>query len=504
MKKILSGTTALIAAVGFASAAFAADAPAAAPVLGCAAAGGGYFAIPGGDGTCLRVYGLARTDVQVNPAQTRANSSGFALMMGSAKFATKTPSDYGTVFSYHEFRLRARSNAGSSTSTPVYNSSTTGYNSAQFTPQLYQSYVQFTGLTVGRHTTFTTLYSDLQHSGSKFKATDFAMAGGGGDHPYELLGISNGASDNKVNLINYTVEAIPGLFFAAGIEDPSDVRGNILLVNNAKTGVSGDTLSSTGGITAGTAGAITSVKSSSDAGATIGTGNGYGGVNVPDMVLSVRNDGTWGNIMASVVAHQVNTTTASAANTGYTGAVTSSLWGYAVNTNAVIAVPGLGNGGTDVVNVAAGYEAGAMKYVFQGGSNWATTLTNNTRGGAALGSGVANLRAADAYIDTSTGVMTLTKGYAGSIGAVHFFTPTISGDAVASYGKVTSGSGAYDATMITGTVGVTWRPINNLFFIAEGNIVRLDNPAYNTANGSSKFALGNTNYIGNFRVEKDF
>jgi len=478
MKKILSGTTALIAAVGFASAALAQSAPAAAPVLGCAAGGTGYFAIPGGDGTCLRVYGLARNDIQINPAQTRADSSGFALFMGSAKFATKSPSDYGTVFSYHEFRLRARSNAGSSTTTPVYNSSGTGYNSAQFTPQLYQSYIQFGGLTIGRHTTFTTLYSDLQHSGAKFKATDFAMAGGGGDHPYELLGISNGVSDNKVNLVNYTFQATPDLFLAVGIEDPSDVRGNIMLVNPAS-------------------GAISSVRAVNSATYSVGDGNGYGGVLVPDAVVSVRNDATWGNVMASAVAHQVNTTKASVANTGSTTPATSSLWGYALNTNAVLAVPGLGNGGTDVVNIGAGYEQGAQKYVFQGGSNWGTTKSLATNG-------VANLYAADAYINTSTGVMTLTKGYAATIGAVHFFTPTISGDFAASYGKVTSGSSAYDTKMITGTVGVAWRPINNLFFVAEGNVVRIDNPAYTTAGGTNKVALGATNYIANVRVEKDF
>lgn len=239
MKRILSGTTALIAVAGFASAAFAADAPAATPVLGCAAFGVGYFAIPGGDGTCIRVGGFIRDDNWTLPSASHATAGIATQITARIALSSKTNTDIGLVDTLFDFRLYGKTNTASSSAySQNFESSSTGYNSAVFTPKVYQGYAQFAGFTVGRHETFSALYGDLLHSGGSFGANDWDMTAGGGygAHDWELLGAANAQNQTYVNMLAYQIEPIKSVFASVSLEDGTDERGNILIANGNSAG----------------------------------------------------------------------------------------------------------------------------------------------------------------------------------------------------------------------------------------------------------------------------
>lgn len=472
MKKILTGTSALVAAVGFAAAAHAADAPPPTPVLGCSAFGAGYFTVPGGDGTCIRVYGFVRNDFEYLPTVTRSQNAYIDNVTGSFRIASKTNTDIGLVNTYIDYRINGKTAAASSTSN--------SYSGTAFTAKVYQAYLQAAGFTVGRHITFFGLYSDMLHNGSAYGAKDwlYTAGGGNGDHTYEMLGVSNGMADHKANLIAYTYSPVKGWFGSVSLEDPTDMRGGVFSASSTTHLIESTTY------------------------ATSATTNVYGGVDAPDVLLNVRNDASWGSAMLVGALHEVNVTETTVAGKHNSP---SEQMGYAFEGQSVIALPGLGNGNLDVLGLGAGYEKGALRYVFSGLAAYDTLQSDSIAAtNLAASAKTGQIPLADGYIDTANGnKLTLPQGWALNGALVHFWLPNVSSQAVVSYGQIHNDSGLADQKVLTGTLGLSWRPINNLEVTAEGNVVRLDTDS--VGSGATHLASsGATNWIGWLRVEKDF
>jgi len=482
MKKILSGTTALVAAAGFATAAFAADAPPNTPVLGCAAMGGGYFAIPNGDGTCLAISGFVRDDQWTLPAQNRTSVSGLNTQLTiRLGVATKTMTDFGLVNTNIDFREYAGTNVpGNNPYNQKYNSSTTGFNSSVMKGAVYQAYIQFMGVTAGRHETFSSLHGDMLHNGSGYGADDWDQTAGGGwgTHDQELLAAANGENQSYVQLLAYSATVSPGYFVTVSAEDPSDERGDILQASSTTHKITGTSFTST---------------------AATYTGNYYGSLNAPDGVVQFRTDANWGQAAIAGVLHEVN------ANQGLATVTNgqSAKVGYAATAAAVFAVPGVGNGKMDDIGFGAAYEMGAQKYAFQGLNNWngwvsSAFAVNGLNNATTTHTGAVPV--ADAYIDTANGnTLTLTRGWAANVGGVHFFTPQLSISPIFSYGKITSGSGLSNITVATGTARFDYRLTNKLMVSLEGNALYLKEDAVGAIPSASAM-----NYVGWLRVERDF
>jgi len=349
-KKLFQGlllAAAALAGVVPVAGARAADLPArqAAPieyVRICDAYGAGFFYIPGTD-TCLRVGGLALTELRgfdpsfsiVGPlfygngaqhlgagfvplpseySNARSRDATDFAALGRVELDSRTQSPWGTLRSF----IRVDAFYGSNGSAALGSlgqqlntfNTTAGSSASRVTTVFNKAFIQFAGLTAGQAQSMFDFYADAYN--------------------YHSLRGSNAT----VALLAYTATFGSGFSATLSVEDQADRRAAI-----------GSTIASTTAAPI-TVGGISATSFQAQP----------GGSRVPEIVGNIRLDQPWGAAQLSAAAHQVDSGLfgASALTTPPTAsafpALTSNSFGFAIP-------PG------DKLWLQAAYEKGAFSYI---------------------------------------------------------------------------------------------------------------------------------------------
>lgn len=280
-------------------------------------------------------------------------------------------------------------------------------------PELEYAFIQFGGLTAGR------IGPIFEHGFS------FSLDGSGGN---------GGFSDiSSINSIGYTHDFGSGLKATLSLDAASERR-------NAPIGAT------------------------------------YNGQAVPDAILAVDYEQSWGAIKLAGATHQVNAHLGAPAGNKNT-------FGYAGTLGAKFNLPVL-NKGTNIW-ASATYAQGAVSYAGFG------TIT----------AGQASIAAADAVVVGNRLKLSTTYALAGGIQA--YFTPTVYAGLSGSY-AVYDPSGArnrVNSYVARGTLG--WQPVAGLDLVGELSYFAID--AKTGANHGQVLAgTDKSNWSGRLRVQRDF
>lgn len=468
VKSLLLGSAAGLAAVAGAQAA---DLPSkkAAPVeyvRVCSAHGAGFFYIPGSD-TCIKIGGRVRFEYGYSPAFNRQSNVMGMRALGRFELDARTSTEYGLLRAYTRVNFARRTGGQLYSGTQVrigtaYTGTAYSYaGNAQTHIDIDRAFVQFAGLTAGRAVSFFGFYN--------------------GD--LELIGTT--AGDGTItNLAAYTATFGSGFSATLSIEDPLERRNAYAYANGTSVGI----LSAT-------------------------TAGQYGGASMPDFVLALRADQSWGSAQLSGLLHQVRTAgvaaTAGQIN-GTAGAPASTDYGWALNAGVKINLPMLAKG--DAFYLQGTYGQGATTTVLANPVGW---------GGGSNGVGRVSILVPDAVI-TNAGQTSLVTTWGITAAMLHYWAPTVRQGLFASYIGSDIPAGAYVAAggMATAnnlvssqywTVGtnVIWSPVRGLDIGAEVNYLQLntDNRINgNQAKYTSVGALYNEGsaIIGRIRIQRDF
>jgi hypothetical protein len=334
VKSLALGSVAGLLAVGGAQAA---DLPLKAKAVEyvriCSLYGAGFYYIPGTD-TCIKLGGFLRADVVANSNTLdtgNVNGPGGAKNRFSNAFTwrgrttltvdTRTATEYGMVrtFSEARFTWADDSYSGTGKGSTVYGQiGSTGVSApnnanagavAGGTFGLYHAFIQFAGFTIGKTLSqFSTPWHN--YPGNLFDG----LVGGGG-------------SDTGVNQFSYTAELGQGISATISAQD------------QAATYQAGVNNLSAGGF-----------FGESD----------YGGTAVPDIVSMVRVDQAWGQVQASVAAHDNHAAYYGATEpTGHP----DDVWGWAAQLG--LSIKNIATGPGDLINVSGVYTDGATRYNIQ-------------------------------------------------------------------------------------------------------------------------------------------
>lgn len=266
----------------------------------CPAAGDGFFYIPGTD-TCLRIGGYLWGEGYYNTyTNYPANyDKTYALATAGVILDARTETEYGTLRSYIETRLRWRS-ADPWSSGPSFQWPPSAEPSSSEV-EVWNAYVQFGGFTAGKAQSFFDFYANANVLGS-----DPATIG----------------DDTRLSLIAYTHEFAKGLSATLSFEDAADRQGGIFAANPGL----------------------------------FSTDDYQAGVRSPDIVANVKYEGEWGTAQLSGALHQVNAVSVLAP----VNAVQDS-WGYALQAGIMFNLPALGEG--DTLYLQTAYVDGAVAYL---------------------------------------------------------------------------------------------------------------------------------------------
>jgi len=469
VKSLLLGSAAGLAAVAGAQAA---DLPSkkAAPVeyvRVCSAHGAGFFYIPGSD-TCIKIGGRVRFEYGYSPAFNRASNVMGMRALGRFELDARTSTEYGLLRAYTRVNFARRTGQiYSGTQVRIGTAYTgTAYSyagNAQTHIDIDRAFIQFGGLTAGRAVSFFGFYN--------------------GD--LELIGTT--AGDGTItNLAAYTATFGSGFSATLSVEDPLERRNAYVYA--------GGTAATTGILSATTAAQ-------------------YGGAAMPDFVLALRADQSWGSAQVSGLIHQVRTA-GLAANPGQingaAGAPAGSDYGWAVNGGVKINLPMLAKG--DAFYLQGTYGQGASTTVLANPAGW---------GSAGNGVGRVSILVPDAVV-TNSGQTSLVSVWGITAAMLHYWTPTIRQGLFASYigseipaAAFTAAGGQAVANNLVNsqywTVGtnVIWSPIKGLDIGAEVNYLQLNTD--NRINGNqTKYTTVGATYnegsavIGRIRIQRDF
>ncbi|MGO9674030.1 MAG: porin [Methylocella sp.] len=551
LKGLLLGSAATLVSVAGAQAA---DMPTgqAAPieyVRICDAYGAGFFYIPGTD-TCLKVGGLAMTEVRsydasysmspigatgagafsaavVNPyaplAPVRATggATSFGYIPTTGQYANARARDAYGWDSLGRIELDARtgtpwgvlrsfirvdsyvgtgfSNTGALTSGSSYNTNpyngSAGVGATRETTIVNKAFIQFAGFTAGRAQSMFDFYASAYN--------------------YQNLAGSNATTQ----LLSYTAtlgNIFNGLSATLSVED-----------ENARQAAIGSTIAGGNGIAVAGGG---------------GTFQNYGGVTAasfnatpagtrwPDIVGNIRVDQPWGAVQFSAAGHEA--TSSLYANTAYTGAVTSyafpaatsNSYGWAVQGGVQLNVNYLSAG--DKLWLQAAYERGALSYVW--GNNLASSY-GAVNGNRFYGSGFTPADTSAGWntnmydcIFTASGVCEQQTGWSVVAAYKHYWIPTLASAIFGSYAQINYSQNALSG--FGGAVGVSnlktarvgtnlvWTPIKGFDIGAEFMYVNVSqtrpvglapDTALNTV-GLPSWRGSNNEYEGRVRVQRAF
>ena len=398
--------------------------------------------------------------------------------LGRLEFDARNSTEYGLLRAFVRVDFARRTGGGSlysGTQARIATAFTgTAYSytgNAQTQIDIQRAFVQLGGLTAGRAVSFFGFYN--------------------GD--IELYGTTAG-DGVLTNLAAYTATFGSGFSATLSVEDGLERRNAYYYAGGIAT--------STPAAAAAASGLLT------------GTNAAYGGEIMPDFVLALRADQSWGSAQLSGMIHQVRAAGPSA-NAGWigtaaTGGPADTAYGYAFNLGVKVNLPMLAAG--DAVWLQGVYSQGAS-----------TTVLGNPQGWGSAGSGVGRLSIVtpDAVVQ-SNGNLSLVQIWGVTLAGLHYWTPTVRQGLFASYvgsevpSAAFTGAGGQNSanTLVNSqywTVGtnVIWSPVKGLDIGAEVNYLQLNTDNKINGNQAKYTAVGATYnegsaVVGRLRIQRDF
>jgi hypothetical protein len=376
VKTLLLGTAAGLVAVTTGQAA---DLPVKAKpveyVKVCNLYGAGFYYMPGSD-ICLKIGGYVRaeTTYHSNGNFTQGPTSGFLTNATTNEFVMRArayitadareQTAYGTARAYVAVGV-----ATADTGSPL-TPSILGFNRA---------FIQWAGLTVGITQSFYDFYSGAATGYRAYNPTSDTGDSGWWVWAYTAQ-LGNGfsasisaeqrRSSQIINVTSGSVAGIPtlGTFVSTGI-GAGGVTDLTAVTNLGSPGLFGATAPNSNGTINGI----------------VNPTNGYGGIQVPDIVGNLRYDQTWGSAQVMGAAHMVNanyydttpatgafpaggcTTAACIAGPGSTLATTdrpSTQWGFVLGAGLRLNFPVIAPG--DFFQSQVNYTQGGLRYLMMG------------------------------------------------------------------------------------------------------------------------------------------
>ncbi|MGC2079159.1 MAG: porin [Xanthobacteraceae bacterium] len=330
VKSLLLGSAAALAAV---TAGQAADLPVKAKpveyVKVCSLYGAGFYYMPGTD-ICLKIGGYVRAETTYHSNGNFAggptagdvnnrNTSEFVMRARAYITAdSREQSSFGTIRTYFAVGIADTDTGPAIAFSPLF---------------INRAFIQWAGLTAGITQSFFDFYSS-------------AAVG------YRAYLPSSDTGDSGWWLFAYTAQLGNGL--SASISAEQRRMSQII-------GLTDDAFVSAA---SGTASLV--------AGALATNGQGYGGLNVPDIVGNIRLDQTWGSAQIMGAAHQVNapyygvistTAAGSLSETGHPG----DQWGFVAGAGLRLNFPMITQG--DYFQTQVNYTQGGLRYLNMGNNS---------------------------------------------------------------------------------------------------------------------------------------
>ncbi len=416
----------------------------------CSAYGEGFFYIPGSE-TCVQINGRVRAEYLYGSNTTRNDSRGGFVTLGRIGLEARTPTAYGDLKTVVRLQFGNSTGQGLSAQAVPYSALgnatvATGadfFGKASTSTSLDAAYIQFAGLTAGRTTSFFEFYANY--------ITWYGIAGS--DH-------------GPTNLLAYTA-TFGDLAATISMEDPVQRRQLVLDRTPAF-------------------GASSLVNYTFP-----GTGPGYGGSQMPDIIGALRYEQKWGVAQLSGALHQIPY----ALPAGFSAIRPGSDYGFAINGGLKINMPFIAEG--DSLQLQAAYGKGASNYVTsgycgQGGLNCAPDSSRNL---------VLNTDA----VALPNGRTYLTESYSFAGAFLHYWKPTVRQALFASYTGINYSNAVnlWNGSTVQVGTNVIWSPVTNLDIGAEVQ--------YNYVNANRNILAVNPGapktqdqIVGRVRVQRDF
>ena len=441
-KSLLLASAAGLAAVATASAA---DLPSkkAAPVeyvKVCPAFGPGFFYIPGSE-TCLKVGGNVYVEGMYAQPYTKAQDTlGYRTQMRITLDA-RTNTEYGLLRTVVDPRFNKRNGLEQSASQQREGNAFQSTNSDGTAKQVHintTAFIQLGGLTVGRLSSFAT---------PQFSSND-------------LVGPVGTDARDEVTTVAYTASLGNGITITGALEDSTDSnRDGVYAVGGTVT---------------------------------------YGGNRIPDAVLALKVDQSWGSANVAAQSHAIN----------YSSNQFGVEYGYGVTAGVKVNLPMIAAGDSLMLNGT--YASGFNEFVWR--NNTGDKTANNNNGFQYNGGWYNNGSINDVVVNVANGQTYQAKSMGGVAEFTHYFTPTVAAFVGGSYAKLDWDSGAKSlgvaainpTSIYTVYLGAIWTPVKGFKIVPEVNYAKANAKNMFPASGAEPAAKNIDSWQGRIQVRRDF
>jgi len=423
----------------------------------CTPYGKGFFTIPGTD-TCLRVSGRARFEYAFQNAYSRTGAGDISGYQGRARlnFDARTQTDYGVLRGFVRLDMGSRTGFATMHAGALNRIGNTfpatgidGFGRVQQQMTLDKAFVQFSGLTAGRASSFFDFYA----------------------HDFEFIVASMGSDVASTNLAGYTATLAKGLSATVSVEDPNFRHTAVYSSQTVRP-----LAPNVDGGPALRPVAPLFIGSGAD-----GTPTGIGFVDaaqrsrLPDLVGVLRYDESWGSAQGSAALHEISPGTLGGdaflgTNLGAPASLVNgrdvgrapSAYGWAVQGGVKVNLPALAPG--DTLYLQGAYGEGTALYTglpaYVGPYAQAATAIQGAPFQQFLN---------DAVLNPLTNRLELSTSFSATAALLHYWTPSVRSAVFGSYGRMTFAPGARAAQGLhfglTGTVPGT--PSTRFFEVSQ-------------------------------------
>ncbi|SFG43074.1 porin [Methylobacterium gossipiicola] len=396
----------------------------------CTPYGKGFFTIPGTE-TCLRLSGRARFEYAFQNAYSRNSAGDISGYQSRARlnFDARTQTDHGTLRGFTRLDVGSRTgfatmHAGALNRVGNAFPATgiDGFGRVQQQMSLDKAFIQFSGLTAGRASSFFDFYA----------------------HDFEFIVASMGSDVPSTNLVAYTASPAKGISATFSVEDPSFRQTAVYASQTLRPLVP----SLDGGP------ALKPVAPLFVGYGADGTPTGVGFVDVaernrlPDLVGVLRTDGAWGSAQGSVALHEVSPgflggdafrgthrgAPVDLANARDVGRAPSA-YGWAVQGGVKVNLPALAPG--DTLYLQGAYGAGAGLY-----TGLPAYVGPYAQAATAIQGAPFQQFLADAVLNPLTNRFELSTSFSATAALLHYWTPSVRSAVFGSYGRMNFAPGS--------------------------------------------------------------
>lgn len=396
----------------------------------CTPYGKGFFTIPGTE-TCLRLSGRARFEYAFQNAYSRNSAGDISGYQSRARlnFDARTQTDHGTLRGFTRLDVGSRTgfatmHAGALNRVGNAFPATgiDGFGRVQQQMSLDKAFIQFSGLTAGRASSFFDFYA----------------------HDFEFIVASMGSDVPSTNLVAYTASPAKGISATFSVEDPSFRQTAVYASQTLRPLVP----SLDGGP------ALKPVAPLFVGYGADGTPTGVGFVDVaernrlPDLVGVLRTDGAWGSAQGSVALHEVSPgflggdafrgthrgAPVDLANARDVGRAPSAH-GWAVQGGVKVNLPALAPG--DTLYLQGAYGAGAGLY-----TGLPAYVGPYAQAATAIQGAPFQQFLADAVLNPLTNRLELSTSFSATAALLHYWTPSVRSAVFGSYGRMNFAPGS--------------------------------------------------------------